>query len=212
MLVYVGQTRSAKLIARLSELGFGECTQPKEFPPRRRPWFLDNAAFSDWKAGLDFNGEAFLRALLLAMLESTPPRFVVCPDRVATGVESLAFSLEWLARSASALQDQHAPPNWYLAVQDGMTEKDVAAVASRFGGIFVGGTLPWKIATGAAWVRFAHERSIQCHVGRVGTAKRVRWAQRIGADSIDSSLPLWSQGNLAHFVNALESRQSDFGF
>jgi hypothetical protein len=34
--------------------------------------------------------------------------------------------------------------------------------------------------------------------------RRVRWAQRIGADSIDSALPLWSDANLDRFLGALE--------
>jgi hypothetical protein len=38
----------------------------------------------------------------------------------------------------------------------------------------------------------------------VGTPDRVRWARRIGADSIDSALPLWSSDNLARFLRALE--------
>lgn len=207
MLVYVGQTRSRKLIARLEALGFGECTQPREFPPRRHPWFLDNAAFSDWRSGRPFNGEGFVLALRSAIEHSTLPDFVVCPDRVATGLESLAFSLEWLDTCVFA-----QGVRWYLAVQDGMTGHDVDAVADRFAGIFVGGSLEWKIATGGEWVRFAHEHRMPCHIGRVGTAPRVRWAQRIGADSIDSCLPLWSDENLQRFVDALQGRQSDFGF
>lgn len=46
-----------------------------------------------------------------------------------------------------------------------------------------------------------------CHVGRVGTAKRVAWARRIGATSIDSSLPLWSVENLRSFRVAVDGRQ-----
>lgn len=131
MLVFVGQTRSRKLIARLEALGFGECTQPKEWPPRRHPWFLDNAAFSDWKAGKAFNAEAFLRALCLAMAGEIMPVFVVCPDLVASGLESLEFSLRWRDQCESVLRDQSLPmPRWYLAVQDGMTEADVRAVVS----------------------------------------------------------------------------------
>lgn len=93
-----------------------------------------------------------------------------------------------------------------------MTADDVRAAFDGFDGIFVGGTLPWKIRTGAQWVELGHELGVKCHIGRVGTAKRVRWAMRIGADSIDSSLPLWSKENLGVFINALEGRQSDFGF
>jgi hypothetical protein len=204
MRVYVGQTRSRSLIARLAELGIGECTNRGELPPRRRPWFLDNGAFSDWRSGRDFDAEGFWSDLTSQDAASAPPDFVVCPDRVATGLESLAFSRLWLERCASARPDLR----YYLAVQDGMTRADLGAL-DGFAGIFVGGTLPWKIETGASWVRAARELGVPCHVGRVGTAKRVRWAMRIGADSFDSSLPLWSEENLQSFLTALGSTQTE---
>lgn len=203
--VYVGQTRSRKLIAQLNGLGFGECTNRGETPPRRRPWCLDNGAYSDWRSGRAFNAEEFWSDLTSPVVVSDPPDFIVCPDRVATGLESLAFSLHWHDRCESARPGQR----YYLAVQDGMTEADVAPVARRFAGIFVGGTLAWKIKTGAHWVAFAHAQRMRAHVGRVGTARRVRWARRIGADSIDSCLPLWSAKNLATFVRALDPPQTE---
>lgn len=206
--VYVGQTRSRALIAKLIELGFGECTNRGEYPPRRRPWFQDNGAFSDWKAGKDFDAEVFWFELILGLASDCPPDFIVCPDRVATGLESLAFSRRSLAEYGSRLLalSEHvsiATPRWYLAVQDGMTADDVRAAFDGFSGIFVGGTLPWKLKTGERWVQVAHELGVKCHIGRVGTARRVRWAMRIGADSIDSTVPLWSKENLAVFVEAL---------
>jgi hypothetical protein len=212
--VYIGQTRSWALIARLAALGFGECTNRGEFPPRRRPWFLDNGAFSDWRSGRNFDGAAFLFDLISAVVAGELPDFVVCPDRVATGLDSLAFSLRWralcefvlLALRAVGHETRHL--RWYFVVQDGMTPADVAPVLADFDGIFVGGSLPWKIATGGQWVTFAHERGLPCHIGRVGTAKRVAWARRIGADSIDSCLPLWSTGNLDCFLRALTPTQA----
>lgn len=214
MVVYVGQTRSRKLIARLTELGFGECCNRGEYPPRRRPFFLDNGAFSDWKNGRDFDGAAFWFDLLCALADPCPPDFVVCPDRVATGLASLAFSRHWLELCESRLRALRswvvlAAPRWYLAVQDGMSADDVRAAFDGFSGIFVGGTLEWKLRTGEQWVRLAHELGVKCHVGRVGTARRVRWAARIGADSIDSALPLWSKENLAVFIDALGATQTE---
>ena len=96
------------------------------------------------------------------------------------------------------------------ALQDGWTAEVVRVCSidprpeGQFDGIFVGGSLPWKLATGAQWVTFAHERAMPCHVGRVGTPKHVAWARRIGADSIDSCTPLWAEANLERFVRALE--------
>lgn len=129
----------------------------------------------------------------------------MAPDVVAGGASSLVLSLSWLAAVSAA-----APA--YLAVQDGMTESEVVAAAPGFAGLFVGGTLPWKIRTGAQWAALAMRLGIACHVGRVGTAKRVAWALRIGATSIDSALPLWSAENLRSFRRALESRQATMGW
>jgi hypothetical protein len=192
--VYVGQTRSRSLVARLAALGLGEMTQPDEYPPRRTPWVLDNAAFRSWKAGKPLDEEAFRVAMDAAKLN--PPAFVVVPDKVAAGIESLRYSLSWVDECREL-----GPA--YLVVQDGMHRRQVAAVLHRFDGIFVGGTLPWKLRTAAEWVRLAHDRYLPCHIGRVGTPKRVKWAKRIGADSIDSSLPLWSEAQLGRFLIAL---------
>ena len=202
MRAFVGQTRSRSLIARLATIGIGEITQPREVPPRRCPWVLDNGAFSAWRSGRPFDDAAWSCALTSAAAVATAPAFAVCPDIVATGRASLAFSVRSLPHCASSLPGLP----WYLSVQDGMTEAEVSAAVREhgFGGIFVGGSLPWKIATGAAWVALAHRLGLPSHIGRVGGPDRIRWARRIGADSIDSSLPLWSEENLCRFLRALD--------
>jgi hypothetical protein len=83
----------------------------------------------------------------------------------------------------------------------------IGAALDQFDGLFVGGTLPWKLATAAEWVRVGHAINLPVHIGRVGTGKRVRWAKRIGADSIDSALPLRSMANLRSFVVAVFDAQ-----
>jgi len=132
------------------------------------------------------------------------------PRLVALGYgESLAFSLRWRALCEFVLRARRAAGHhvprlcWYFVVQDGLTEADVAPVMSDFDGVFVGGSLEWKLATGHRWVKFAHELGLPCHIGRVGIANHVRWAMRIGADSIDSCTPLWAEENLQRFVGAL---------
>ena len=194
--VYVGQTRARWLTAELATLGWGECTNRGELPPRRVPWFMDNGAFGDWKAERPWNEPAFRADL--DELRTHPivrPDFIVAPDIVAGGVDSLDVSRAWV----DELQEI-APV--YVAVQDGMIIEP--ETVRGFDGIFVGGTLEWKISTGQAWVGLARKVGIPLHVGRVGTGRRVRWAQSIYADSIDSSLPLWSADNLRTFRNAIE--------
>jgi hypothetical protein len=213
MKAYVGQTRAAVLIDELAGAGIGECVCRGEFPPRRSfSWFYDNGAFSDFKAGRPFAVAKFWRelALMVDVVElqgHTLPDFVVLPDLVAGGCASLTESASWLevVRGYAA-----RGVRFYVAVQDGMTAADVEGFLELAGdlvsGLFVGGSLPWKLETGAAWVTLAHARGLLCHVGRVGTAARVQWALRIGADSIDSSLPLWSSAKLGIFLEALRGR------
>ena len=195
---YVGQTRSRALIRRLERHGIGECVQPDEFPPRRTPWFLDNGAFRAYSGEKPWDESRFASVLDEACCHQPAPDFVVAPDIVAGGLASLELSISW-ARACSVL----APV--YLAVQDGMDSAalDRALEQADFAGVFLGGSMPWKRATGANWVQLAHQRGLRCHVGRAGTARMVAWVRSIGADSLDSSLPLWSLDNLSRFLGAL---------
>lgn len=199
MIAYVGQTRSPALVRELAQRGIGECVVRGELPARRAPFFHDNGAYRDWKAGRAFACNRWTRDMRWLDYRGIVPDFVVVPDVVAGGVASLAFSAFW-----RDVVPAHFPA--YLAVQDGMTAADVEPHVSGYRGIFVGGSLDWKLATAAAWVRFAHARGLRCHVGRVGTAARVRWARAIGVDSIDSSLPLRHAEALAAFVGALDEQ------
>jgi len=203
MRVYLGQTRSRELCARLTELGFGEMTARGELFPRREPWAYDNGAFGDWKARRSFDAAAFRTDMRRLHEADVPPDFIVCPDIVAGGLESLDFSLAWTEEIRGDIP-------LYLAVQDGMRPADVNDYMDEFAGIFVGGTLAWKLQEGETWTGYAHALRIPCHIGRVGTPRRVQWAKRIHADSIDSCLPLWSTPQLLRFVEALsDSAQAE---
>ncbi len=208
MMGFVGQARGRKLITQLASLGIGEATQPWEFPPRRTPWFLDNGAFTQWRKGVPFDVAGFERAITAARDHSTQPEWVVVPDVVANAPATLALAAEWIPR-LRALGFRCA-----LVAQDGMTPEtfplwEVADV------IFVGGSLPWKLSQAHRWCRAAREHGKSCHIGRVGSARRVAWARSICADSIDSCVPLWSADNLRNWAGALhneEPTQLQFGW
>jgi len=135
------------------------------------------------------------------MLERGTPDFIVTPDKVAKGLESLAFSVEWAVKLRVAYPDLRQ----YLAVQDGMTAKDVEPYLSLFNGLFVGGSLSWKYETAEEWVSFAHAHGLPCHIGRVGTWDKIVWAMRIGADSIDSSS--WAQNDSWHHIEYAKAQK-----
>jgi hypothetical protein len=198
VIAYVGQTRSRALIARLAALGLGELVVRGELPARRRPFAYDNGCYRDWRAGVPFNVTRWTRDLRWMLYRGIVPDFVVVPDIVAGGLASLEWSAFW----RDTVPTEFAA---YLAVQNGMTEADVVPELRRYQGIFVGGSLPWKLATGAAWAKLARRRGLRCHIGRVGTPARVHWARSVGATSIDSALPLRAGGHLTAFLAALET-------
>jgi hypothetical protein len=199
MKVYLGQTRSRTWLRKLCALGFGEMTCRPALMPKRLPFALDNGAYGDWVHKRVFNEAAFLEHVELVLLSGFRPDFIVIPDIVAARLESLRFSLDWLPRLKPMVGDVPL----YLAVQDGMSQDDVRPHLLSVGGIFVGGTDPWKKATVAGWAKLAHENDLLCHLGRAGTFGKVRLALEVGVDSIDSSLPLMSQQFFADFFAAL---------
>jgi hypothetical protein len=200
--VYVGGTRSEEHIQRCVEIGLGECCTRGNLPPRRTPWIFDNGCFGDHRAGRPFAAADWYRdirwlASTISAGELVPPDFAVMPDIVGGGLASLAAStadLAWLPEEIAVR---------YLVVQEGMSESDVAAVLDHFDGIFVGGAeMSWKIATAPRWVALAHAAGKRCHIGRIGTPRRLEWAASLGVDSIDSNWPLSSTERLVAFGEA----------
>ncbi len=196
MMTYVGQTRSLALIAELEKHGIGECVVCGELPARRSRFFHDPGAYRDWRAGQPFNVCRWDRDMRWMSYRGIVPDFVVVPDIVAGGLASLEWSAFW----RDTVPEEFPA---YLAVQDGMTAADVVPHLPRYHGIFVGGSLHWKLATGAQWTELARRHGLGCHIGRVGTAARVHWARSIGATSVDSSLPLRAREHLDAFLAAV---------
>jgi hypothetical protein len=199
MKVYVGQTRGKRWLRKLAEHGFGEMTCRPALMPKRLPFALDNGAYSDWTNHRDFDEGAFIEHVELVMMAGFRPDFVVLPDIVAGGLESLRFSLSWLERLK--LLAKNVP--LYLAVQNGMSASDVWPHLISVQGLFIGGTNEWKKATVGGWSQLAHENGLQCHMGRAGTFGKVCLALEAAVDSIDSCLPIMSQYFFDAFLAAL---------
>ena len=225
-ILYVGKTSSTKTIKELNKAGIRELTQRTAMPPKRvmGGWALDNGCFEDFTQGRPFDGIGFERAVKWAAGEGsrwprepgTPlPDFVVIPDVVASP-DSLAFSRGWWEREHRFYGHLMDRLTWYFVVQNGMEPGRLDLSWAPIRGIFVGGDMEWKISTGGDWVKWAHQRGMKCHIGRATTTERVRWARRIGADSIDGNGPLWTEGDLKEVIRVLneplgqEGRQMTF--
>jgi len=149
---------------RLSTEGFG--------------YALDNGAWGCFQRGCLFDEAAFERAVDGLGADAD---WIVIPDIVAGGLDSLRYSLSWLPR----LEPLGRP--LLLAVQDGMTAADVAPLLGSRLGLFVGGSTHGKLATTLQWAALARRRGCWCHVGRVNTARRIRLCAAAGAESFDGS-------------------------
>ena len=162
--------------------GYGVCLVANQwrYPKPGIDYFLDNGAYSCWTQNLPFDNKKFCQSLDKLESVNRGPDFIVCPDIVAEGYRSLDFSLSWLNRIPAAY-------NVYLAVQDGMEAGVIADHLSLFDGVFVGGTIEWKLSTMGDWADLAHSHDLKCHVGRIGTFRRLLMAKACGVDSIDSS-------------------------
>jgi len=166
------------------------------------PCALDNGAFQCWQRGFPFMERAFFKALEGCYAAGLSLDFIVCPDLVAQGQRSLKYSMEWATERLRG-------GNLALAVQDGVTPKDVSLFTPwhHFTHIFVGGTLDWKWQTAPQWVEFAHQHGIRCHIGRCGTLKNLRRALSCGADSVDSSS--FARNNSWHILREFQNGHAD---
>ena len=187
MIVLSGGAGALRHIEILRSIGGGRLLNPDcwKNPKPGLPYGIDNGAFPAWTNGKPFPWRKFL-VLLAKVPRGDPPFMAVCPDKVAAGMASLRFSRRWRTR-LDALGYGWMP--WYLAVQDGMS---LAAVrreleTGRWSGVFVGGTMRWKLRTGASWVSLAHEKGLPAHIGRTPQVRHLVWAASIGADSCDST-------------------------
>lgn len=140
--------------------------------------------------GQPFDGERYERFLGWCAEQAragNPPMWIVLPDIVCGGLDSLALSRRWYRklRRRVAWREQH----FMLVVQNGMEPKHVRRLVGPKVGIFVGGDTDWKLATMSQWVKLAHSRGGICHVGRVNSARRARLCDIAGADSFDGSGP-----------------------
>lgn len=200
MKVYQGNHTGKKSVRICQDNGIGILLCADYRNPDRFPYYsVDNGAFSAWVNNKSWNPDKFLSLLDKLTRAQRPPDFVVVPDKVAAGFESLEWSISWREKLPEL------GTRYYLAVQDGMSSESVESVIHCFDGLFVGGTLDWKHTTAEQWVELAHAHRKPCHIGRVGTWEWIVWAAQIGADSIDSTS--WGKNDSWHHIEYAQKQE-----
>jgi hypothetical protein len=154
-------------------------TPSKPAPPANFRFGIDNGAWSAYQQKVPFDSDGF-EALVERL--GCAADFIVIPDIVGNGNDSLEFSISWLSRLRNL-------KHLLLAVQDGMTAHDVGMVLRQNVrvGLFLGGSTEWKLKEMYAWGMVAHAWKRHFHVGRVNTGRRIRLCAEAGADSFDGT-------------------------
>lgn len=178
MIGYASRTGTRRNLAALRAAGWRLLLSPEGvLRSEGFPFGLDNGAWSAHQKG---------RGIDLGKFERAVERFggaadwVVAPDIVAGGLASLATTSEWLPRLRHLRRV-------LVAVQDGMTPRDVAPFVSHRVGIFLGGSTEWKLGTMQRWGDWCASLGLYYHVARVNSAERIRMAERAGAHSFDGT-------------------------
>jgi hypothetical protein len=203
MIAIVG-AGTGKIVEVFKKYGIGRMFVDKKFLPyKNEPWGFDNGAFKDYLRGKTFDKDRYLKKLEVAISiagKTHKPYLAVLPDIVGGGMHSLELSIYFLETELAKVDF-----NWYLAVQDGMTTEAVEEVLKAYPqirGIFLGGTDEFK-KTASVWSSLAHKWGKKFHYARAGSYKKVMLAREAGADSIDSTGPLWTKEKFKRFLKAL---------
>jgi len=207
--VFVGDTRSHKLVARLKERGWGRmCCRDRPAPYPGEAWGQDNGAFGAWLKGETLDLERF-RDVAARAADIGGCALAVLPDIVTGGMASLDCSMRELDRLPEL--------PWYLAVQDDMEFQPNwgtvchALEDPRIAGIFIGGSNRFKTSA-PTWSVTAGMLGKSLHYGRAGTPHKVAHAMRSKVDSIDSAFPLWTKERWELFELAIDNRLPQLTF
>lgn len=139
------------------------------------PYAIDNGAWTAHQKGEPFDVDAFEKVVGLLGVGAD---WIVLPDIVSGGHESLEFSMQWVGKM---------PSLELLAVQDGMDPNHVKSMVGPELGIFLGGSTEFKLSTMLQWGAIAQDAGCYFHVGRVNTRKRIRLCKDARAHSFDGT-------------------------
>ena len=178
MIAYASRTGTRRTLQALQKAGWRLLVSARGvLRSEGFPYALDNGAWTAFQRGEPFDVRAFSKAVEWGGHDAD---WLILPDIVAAGLDSLAFSMEWAPRLAGVCP-------LMLAVQDGMTVADIAPIVGKDIGIALGGSTEWKERTARSWGALACRTGARFHVLRVNTARRIRICQDAGAHSFDGS-------------------------
>lgn len=197
MTPYTSRTGSTRTLEALEAHGWGLLVNAYGVHRHEGfPYAIDNGVAAKSDNGVmqrpDWSEKGFVE---LVERYGGGANFIVAPDIVAGGLDSLRRTerwLPWVSRYALPL----------IAVQDGMETADIWPLVGKHAGIFVGGSTDWKWSTVHKWADLAERRGCYLHVGRVNGYARISTCKVLGADSFDGTAALFAV-NIPRLTNAV---------
>lgn len=180
MIAYASNTGTKRNLAALMKHHWRILITPKNpHPPKGFRFAIDNGAWSCYTQKEEFNGFGFLR---LIEMHGGAADFIIIPDKVCKGMESLEFSESWMSKLIHFR-------SLLLPLQNGMSERAVGEFLERYPqtGLFLGGDDEYKDSMMKGWGMVAHSMRRWYHVGRVNTKSRIEACEHCGVDSFDGT-------------------------
>ncbi len=182
MIIYHGvptPKKMKKIRKAAPEYKHGACWLPDKMAKHDWEYILDNGCYSAWNKNKTWEPDGFLKSI--GKIEDMPrkPYFIVAPDIVGKGRASLTLSITF--------KRMVERDDFFLPIQKGMDEDMVKPYIDEFKGLFIGGLVYWSKSEVQDWVEFAHDNDLLIHIGRTSNLQLLKWAERIGSDSVDTT-------------------------
>lgn len=178
-MLYLANPSAGRVLEAMQAGQLGMIATPRQGSPVPDGviWCADNGCY-----GKGFPGDEAWLTWLGSYTDEQRERclFATAPDVVGDAVATLERSLPLLHR----VRELGFPVA--LVAQDGL--EDLPVPWDEFDVLFIGGTTEWKLGAGVRYlVAEAKRHDKWVHMGRVNSAKRMRYAQGIGCDSVDGT-------------------------
>lgn len=177
-MIYLATASSPTIRQHMVDGSLGMMTTPKEgrSPATAQVWAADNGCFGKGYPGDD----AYLAWLAKHSEHASRCLFATAPDVICDAAATLTRSAPFY-EPIRALGYPVA-----LVAQDGLTPD--AVPWSQIDALFIGGSTAWKLGNDARrLITEAKSRGLFVHIGRVNSHRRMRYAQFVGADSVDGT-------------------------
>ncbi len=178
---YASRTGTLKTLEIFKKYGWRLLLTPDNFSlPKGFNYCLDNGAFSAFSQNKKWDEKAFLRLLNRFGPGSD---FVICPDIVCGGEDSLRLSLKFLPICLNKA------PKVLIPIQDGFKSENLIPYLSQRVGLFLGGSKEYRTKTLSYWVAVAHGANCHFHVAKVNSLSSIQTCLFYGVSSFDGSGP-----------------------